>query len=107
MLETIRIVAAGLLLALFVCACAPVTAPVNGETLQGEITVSGAFALYPLVTRWAEEFQRSNPGVRFDIASGGAPDTCNFHQNYWTSLCKKFGEREPPDITLYSTQGEF
>jgi phosphate transport system substrate-binding protein len=40
--------------------------------LKGDISVSGAFALYPLMTRWAEEFQRLNPGVRFDISSGGA-----------------------------------
>jgi len=72
MLKTIRFFAAGLLLALSVYACAPTPAPTNGETLQGEITVSGAFALYPLMTRWAEEFQRLNPNVRFDIASGGA-----------------------------------
>jgi phosphate transport system substrate-binding protein len=72
MLETICIIAAGLLLALSVFACAPVSAPTTGETLQGEITISGAFALYPLMTRWAEEFQRLNPNVRFDIASGGA-----------------------------------
>jgi phosphate transport system substrate-binding protein len=65
-------IAAGLLLALLICACAPVPVPSSGETLQGEITVSGAFALYPLVARWAEEFQRLNPGVRFDLASGGA-----------------------------------
>jgi len=72
MLKPIRFFAAGLLVALSVYACAPVSAPITGESLQGEITVSGAFALYPLMTRWAEEFQRINPNVRFDIASGGA-----------------------------------
>jgi phosphate transport system substrate-binding protein len=72
MLKTTRLFAAGLLLALVFNACAPAPAPMNGEALQGKITVSGAFALYPLMTRWAEEFQRLNPDVRFDIASGGA-----------------------------------
>jgi phosphate transport system substrate-binding protein len=62
----------GLLSALPISACSSIAAPASGVTTQGEITVSGAFALYPLVTRWAEEYQRLNPGVRFDIASGGA-----------------------------------
>ena len=40
--------------------------------LQGEITISGAFALYPLVVKWAEEFRVENPGVKIDISAGGA-----------------------------------
>lgn len=44
----------------------------NKEGLQGEITISGAFALYPLVVKWAEEFRQENPGVRIDISAGGA-----------------------------------
>lgn len=40
--------------------------------LQGTITVSGAFALYPLMVQWAEEFQKINPGVRVDVSAGGA-----------------------------------
>ena len=43
----------------------------DGE-LRGNITISGAFALYPMMTRWAEEFQKVNPGVQFDISAGGA-----------------------------------
>jgi phosphate transport system substrate-binding protein len=60
------------LLTLSFSACNSIFTPVNGEALQDEITISGAFALYPLVTRWAEEFQRLHPGVHFDITSGGA-----------------------------------
>jgi phosphate transport system substrate-binding protein len=45
----------------------------SGEgKLQGTITVSGAWALYPLMVRWGEEFQNIHPGVRFDISAGGA-----------------------------------
>ena len=62
----------GLLLLQLVNACASVSAPTNGESLKGEITVSGAFALYPLMLSWADEFQKIHPGVKFDIASGGA-----------------------------------
>lgn len=40
--------------------------------LEGTLTISGAWALYPLMVRWAEEFQKLHPGVRFDISAGGA-----------------------------------
>ena len=40
--------------------------------LQGTITISGAWALYPLMVRWGEEFQKLHPDVRFDISAGGA-----------------------------------
>lgn len=43
----------------------------EGE-LQGTITISGAWALYPLMVRWAEEFQGLHPAVRLDISAGGA-----------------------------------
>ncbi|MDR0605570.1 MAG: extracellular solute-binding protein [Bacteroidales bacterium] len=43
----------------------------QGE-LKGEISISGAFALYPLVVKWADEFKQANPGVRIDISAGGA-----------------------------------
>ena len=36
------------------------------------ITISGAWALYPLMVRWGEEFQKIHPDVRFDISAGGA-----------------------------------
>jgi phosphate transport system substrate-binding protein len=42
------------------------------DQLQGTITVSGAWALYPLMVRWGEEFQKLHPDVRFDISAGGA-----------------------------------
>ena len=53
MQRTICFLVAGLLLALPVSACSTIAAPASEETLQGEITISGAFTLYPLVTRWA------------------------------------------------------
>lgn len=40
--------------------------------LSGTISVSGAFALYPMMTVWAEEFSRLHPGVQFDVQGGGA-----------------------------------
>lgn len=41
-------------------------------TLKGEIQISGAFALYPLVVRWADEFRKEHPRVKIDISAGGA-----------------------------------
>lgn len=43
-----------------------------GANLEGTITISGAFALYPMMTRWAEAFQKVHPDVKFDISAGGA-----------------------------------
>lgn len=46
--------------------------PDETEVLKGTISVSGAFALYPMTARWAEEFQKTHPDVRIDISAGGA-----------------------------------
>lgn len=44
----------------------------SGDTLQGTIQLSGAFALYPMAVKWAEEFKKIHPNVRIDISGGGA-----------------------------------
>ena len=36
------------------------------------IQLSGAFALYPMVVKWAEEFKKLHPNIRIDISGGGA-----------------------------------
>jgi phosphate transport system substrate-binding protein len=51
--------------------CCSGTAQSEGE-LKGTLTVSGAWALYPMMVRWGEEFQAQHPGVQFDISAGGA-----------------------------------
>ena len=38
-------------------------------TLHGEISLSGAFALYPLAVQWANEFQKLHP----DVTQGVCP----------------------------------
>jgi phosphate transport system substrate-binding protein len=43
----------------------------QGKT-TGQISISGAFALYPMVVRWADEYKKINPGMRFDVSAGGA-----------------------------------
>jgi phosphate transport system substrate-binding protein len=44
----------------------------DSKILKGEISISGAFALYPMTVKWAEEFQKLHPDVRIDISAGGA-----------------------------------
>lgn len=39
---------------------------------EGTIRVSGAFALYPMMLKWGEEYQKLHPKVNFDIQAGGA-----------------------------------
>lgn len=40
--------------------------------LKGNISISGAYALYPLAVKWGEEFKKLYPDVVFDIQAGGA-----------------------------------
>jgi phosphate transport system substrate-binding protein len=61
-----------LLVALLLSACGEKVPTPQTNDLKGTITVSGAFALYPMMTRWAEEFQKIHPNVKFDISGGGA-----------------------------------
>ncbi|MCQ2606705.1 MAG: PstS family phosphate ABC transporter substrate-binding protein [Bacteroidales bacterium] len=44
----------------------------NEETLSGELSLSGAFALYPLAVEWANSFQELYPDVKVDVSAGGA-----------------------------------
>lgn len=36
------------------------------------ISISGAWALYPLAVKWRDEFVRSHPGIQIDVQAGGA-----------------------------------
>lgn len=60
-----------LVLAFFVLSML-VPAWAQGQQLKGTITLSGAWALYPMVVKWGEEFQKLYPQVRVDISAGGA-----------------------------------
>jgi phosphate transport system substrate-binding protein len=40
--------------------------------LKGTIKVSGAWALYPMMVKWSEEFRKIHPKVRIDVSAGGA-----------------------------------
>jgi phosphate transport system substrate-binding protein len=53
------------------CGGQPAAQP-QGSEPTGTITASGAFALYPLMVRWGEEYSKLHPDVKFDISAGGA-----------------------------------
>ena len=62
-----------LALASLLPACGPAGTPAtSGTELEGTIKVSGAWALYPMMVKWAEEFQILHPKVRIDVSAGGA-----------------------------------
>jgi phosphate transport system substrate-binding protein len=61
------------------CGGAGATSAATAETqapgekpLSGTIAVSGAFALYPMMTLWSQEFTKLHPEVQFDVQGGGA-----------------------------------
>lgn len=60
-----------LLLPTFFTGCGRKPAAKAGD-LQGNIAVSGAFALYPLMLRWADAFSQRHPGVTIDVSAGGS-----------------------------------
>ncbi len=53
-------------------ASTPAQTSVSSQELSGTITLSGAFALYPMAVRWGEEFTKLHPNVKIDISAGGA-----------------------------------
>ena len=44
----------------------------SSDKLSGKITISGAFALYPLTVKWSQEFLKIHPNVTINISAGGA-----------------------------------
>lgn len=80
--RTLKWLAGFLVLAVILSACgtassAGTTVPANdaassSDELSGIVAVSGAFALYPMMTVWAEEFTKLHPDVQFDVQGGGA-----------------------------------
>lgn len=60
--------------ALLLLSCSGKNKKISTSTdgLSGEIQLSGAFALYPMAVKWAEEFKKLHPNVRIDISGGGA-----------------------------------
>ena len=65
-----KIVAFSLVLAFLIGL--PIHIQAQSKELKGQISLSGAFALYPLAVKWAEEFRKLHPKVKIDISGGGA-----------------------------------
>lgn len=81
MLHYVRLLCIFFVLLLFVAftGCDKKTSgPSNGNTQleidnkKGTIRISGAWALYPMMVKWGEEYRKINPNVRIDISAGGA-----------------------------------
>jgi phosphate transport system substrate-binding protein len=55
------------------CACGPGGDKDNKKNnSQGTIRISGAWALYPMMIRWADEYKKTHPACQIDVAAGGA-----------------------------------
>lgn len=42
------------------------------KSSKDTISISGAFALYPITVKWAEEYQKIHPEITIDVSAGGA-----------------------------------
>lgn len=74
-----RLIVLALALLLVLTACAgpgQVAADQSGSEAnsapQTSLSVSGAFALFPMMAVWTEEYQKLQPNIRFDVQAGGA-----------------------------------
>ena len=45
---------------------------IEKKEMSGRISISGAWALYPMAVKWAEEFQKIHTRVIIDVQAGGA-----------------------------------
>jgi phosphate transport system substrate-binding protein len=59
-------------LPLVLTACGDDDKDEGDSTPKTTITISGAFALYPMVVKWTEEYAKLHPDVKFDVSAGGA-----------------------------------
>jgi phosphate transport system substrate-binding protein len=50
----------------------PATPAEPVKSLKGTVRISGAWALYPMMVKWGEEFRKTYPNMRIDISAGGA-----------------------------------
>ena len=60
-----------LLFASFFCPPSIIAAD-PAQSMKGTVRISGAWALYPMMVKWGEEFKKAYPNIRIDISAGGA-----------------------------------
>ena len=73
--EFLKSIASGLiiLIILITAGCRPSEKrAANKADLEGDVSISSSFALYPLILRLADKFHATHPGVQFDISARGA-----------------------------------
>ncbi|MGC8802748.1 MAG: PstS family phosphate ABC transporter substrate-binding protein [Bacteroidales bacterium] len=70
--RSVGLLVAVTLAGIVIWSCGPSPRYHKKRSLEGHITISGAFALYPMATLWAEEFRRLYPEVEIDITAGGS-----------------------------------
>lgn len=56
----------------FLIAAIMVSSCASQKKKDQTISLSGAFALYPLAVKWTEEYQKVHPEIRFNVSGGGA-----------------------------------
>ena len=61
---------AAIVITALISACFFLSGCKGGE--KTKLTISGAWALYPMAVTWAEEYRKDNPDVIIDISAGGA-----------------------------------
>jgi phosphate transport system substrate-binding protein len=62
----------GLLILTYSLMSYPVLALAQEKQLEGTITLSGAWAIYPTAVAWAQAFQKQHTKVKIDVSAGGA-----------------------------------
>lgn len=67
-----NIVISLLVFSLIFSLCIQTSEAKTNQDWEGTISISGAWALYPLAVKWAEEFQKVYPKIKLDISAGGA-----------------------------------
>jgi phosphate transport system substrate-binding protein len=60
------------IISIFSFSCAKDKQSSDTTPTSGRITISGAWALYPMVIKWAEVYQKKYPEIVIDISAGGA-----------------------------------
>jgi phosphate transport system substrate-binding protein len=74
--KTLTLLAVLVVLSMLMAACGSAEEATQSASdpgkLSGTISVSGAFALYPMMTVWADGFSKLHPDVQFDVQGGGA-----------------------------------
>ena len=59
-----------------ICVCAVILPFAAGcsksKSAENTVSMSGAFALYPMALKWGEEYKKVDSSVEFDITAGGA-----------------------------------